>query len=319
LSDVIRVRLGDYIPLIAVVSNGDQDKVIKVDLYNQDTGALLTTTPITLALVAPGYYQDNSYLMPPVKRVLALMNVFESDGTTPSTDTEQVGTALFEINDASTDTQDSSGGGAVTFYIGSYADFLFLSDTIITPDMITVFYIQEDIAASVTSSNHEPFLNLKDTTLTLVPNGNAPVHFQFPDHLTSSLELASYMNLQVSASGYAGLSGFGTSAKNGFLILETNNTGQLATLDITEANAPLGIALQSTAGEEQKKVVMLDVNVEVKTVGDNQLVTFLVTSDFNAGELYFVEFNDGIRKSLQKFTVLRKKNQATVNFVAKMP
>jgi hypothetical protein len=102
LSDVIRVRLGDYIPLIAVVSNGDQDKVIKVDLYNQDTGALLTIAPITLTAIAPGYYQDNSYVMPPVKRVLALMNVFESDGTTPSNDTEQVGTALFEINDDST-------------------------------------------------------------------------------------------------------------------------------------------------------------------------------------------------------------------------
>jgi hypothetical protein len=185
--------------------------------------------------------------------------------------------------------------------------------------MITVFYIQEDSCPRVSQApTYEPFLNLKDTTLTLVPNGNAPVHFQFPDHLTSSLELASYMNLQVSASGYTGLSGCTASAKNGFLVLETNNTGQLATLDVTEANAPLGYRTPERHGRgTEKSRRCLTWASKLKTSATSKWFRFYSRATSHAGELYFVEFNDGIRKSLQKFTVLRKKNSASVNFVSR--
>jgi hypothetical protein len=76
------LRVGSKIPLNLTLGSGQTDKFVTVSLFNQDTGQLIQDE-IVLSHVALGYYRNNDIIMPPVRNVIAVAEIYESDQVTP--------------------------------------------------------------------------------------------------------------------------------------------------------------------------------------------------------------------------------------------
>lgn len=81
----MKVRVGDNLNLFRQTPDGDTSRVVKAILRDSD-GDLLPDSPVTLTHLGDGQYFDNSVSMPSIDAVLASIQIFEMDGTTPTAD-----------------------------------------------------------------------------------------------------------------------------------------------------------------------------------------------------------------------------------------
>lgn len=114
---VAHIIEGKLIPLRATLGDGSTDKVIRADILNHQTGAVLATG-LVLTHQSSGSYANTSFPMPAIQYVAAVYKVFNSDGVTPSTTTDLRGEDLFQLAvsvasdniDGVVDTDDSISG-----------------------------------------------------------------------------------------------------------------------------------------------------------------------------------------------------------------
>lgn len=91
------IKRGENIPLQVVMGNGSTDRVIKATLYDAKTHTAFATDVI-LAHITNGFYFDDSVPLPDnVSLVNAIYRVFESDGVSPSADTEKRAEDFFQV------------------------------------------------------------------------------------------------------------------------------------------------------------------------------------------------------------------------------
>ena len=90
----IPVAVGAKIPLNAQISDGDSTKVVRANLINMLTNTAFATN-VTLTNGGDGRYFDNSVNMPDFDHVIAQYFVFDTDGTTPNSDGDQLVTDVF--------------------------------------------------------------------------------------------------------------------------------------------------------------------------------------------------------------------------------
>ena len=90
------IKAGDDIPLSVILGNGATDKYVVADLYHYRTGAVVASG-VELTHVANGFYRDASQEMPS-HDVITVYRIFESDESTPSTDTETRSGWIFQLD-----------------------------------------------------------------------------------------------------------------------------------------------------------------------------------------------------------------------------
>ena len=80
---MIPLYYGDTIPLFVALADETTDKVVKADIIDMDSYAILNDD-VTLSFESgtPGYYTNYSLTMPYKRAVQAIFSVYESDGTT---------------------------------------------------------------------------------------------------------------------------------------------------------------------------------------------------------------------------------------------
>lgn len=82
----MKLKVGEILPFFIEIENNAIDKVVKGSIKNMLTGAILKPD-IDLSFKANRVYSNENEVMPGVKYVRVLAEVFESDGVTPSNDT----------------------------------------------------------------------------------------------------------------------------------------------------------------------------------------------------------------------------------------
>jgi len=89
-------KIGDTIPLVLKLSDGDENVFVRCILEDQD-GNALAESPVTLAHVGEGRYEDNSVVMPQKVYVTATYQVFEDAGFTIPSETHADSLDVFPI------------------------------------------------------------------------------------------------------------------------------------------------------------------------------------------------------------------------------
>lgn len=208
--------------------------------------------------------------------------------------------------------------GVNTYFLGEYADFVFVSVTPISLTDLSVFYMQEKKAASVTGTVNESTFKcscqLIGSTLTVQADNFDPITITFSSVLLTAADVVSYIN---TASGGIVMSsgGFHAVEKNGFIVIETLMEGALSELKILSPNTALGFTTQTVFGTDQQKIDV-DVDFQLEFLGnDLYAVTFLINGGFKAGESFFL-FANITPPQVQKFKVLSNVDFVSVNFVS---
>lgn len=98
---IVKVKLGDPIPLKIQEANADASKVIKATLYDlADMTTIPGSWPITIPHIIDGAYFDDSIVYPAgVDRIYAQFKVFDTDGVTANTTGEHIVHDLYERDD----------------------------------------------------------------------------------------------------------------------------------------------------------------------------------------------------------------------------
>lgn len=202
-----------------------------------------------------------------------------------------------------------------TFFIGDYAEFLFLTDQVVSPSDISVFMIQHPLAATLTGTMREPFCCLTGTQLQFAADGGIPLTITFDGYFTYALDVVNYINSFIEqVSGTSG--GFYAATENGFVTIKSKTTGFTSSLSSLVANTQLGFTVQTVSGSDQQKVTQSP-DITVNTIDTGEVaVTFPVTDDiFKLNQVYYIQVDDGVNTFVKHFKVIPGNDYVSVNFV----
>lgn len=80
---MIPLYFGNTIPLFVALDDETTDKVVKADIIDMESYAILNNDVVlSFEAGSPGYYSNYNLTMPYKRAVQAIYTVFESDGTT---------------------------------------------------------------------------------------------------------------------------------------------------------------------------------------------------------------------------------------------
>ena len=208
------------------------------------------------------------------------------------------------------------------YYIGEYADFVLSSTTPILLSDLSVFYISESKAASITSTNSETQFaaycgcqTLNGTTVTFQAESNPAVQITFNGVFYTAQEVVDFINAY--DSGAAMAAGWKAVAVNGNIVIQSLVVGSLSQIQSLEINTVLGFAVGSVSGTDQAQIVISGITFELLSIATNlYAVTFFLDDvNFYTGETYFL-MADVSPIILQHFDVTSNKKSVSVNFLS---
>jgi len=196
---------------------------------------------------------------------------------------------------------------------GDTAEFVFLTDQVVSASDVSVFEIQPPTSASITGTEQEPFCNLKGSSITFSEDSNSAISIVFDDNYTSALSVVSYINEAVS--GFSS-GAFTSEEMSGFVVIKAQSKGFSSSLSSLSVNTILGFDVTSSSGSDQEKI-SVSPDMTVNTVATGVVaVTFPIDPDlFLVDHTYFLELDDGVNQFLLKFKVVADTNYVSVNFV----